>query len=416
MKSKLAIHGGEKTVSLSRVHYTWPPLSEETRMAVLKQLEESISLYDRSGIIERLETRLAHYHQTKHALLTSSGTAALHSIFVAAGLQPGDEVICPSYTFFATVTPLFSIGATPVLADCREDGNIDPDDIERRITENTKAIVVTHMWGLPCHMNQIVEIAQRHNLLLLEDASHAHGATYKGKKVGTFGQASAFSLQAQKTLTGGEGGFLLTDNDEMFYRALLLGHYNKRCKNEIPQTHPLYQYATTGMGLKLRIHPIAAAIANQQFDNLEKVLSGRRRTAQMMSAEFAKLPGIKVPSIPEGVESSWYAFVMQYKAEELEGLPIHRFFEALVAEGCQELDRPGSTCPLNYHLLFQNPAALFPHYQGRVSYRRGDFPAAEKFHENALKLPVWHDPSDEEIVQLYIKAFHKVIENYKELL
>jgi|CXWL01.1.fsa_nt_gi dTDP-4-amino-4,6-dideoxygalactose transaminase len=416
MKSKLAIYGGEKVIDHNRPHYIWPALSEETTVEVLKQLKESISLYDRSGIIERLETRLSHYHQAKHALLTSSGTAALHSVFVAAGLQSGDEVICPAYTFFATITPLFFTGAIPVLADCREDGNIDPDDIERRITKNTRAIVVTHMWGLPCAMDRVVEIAQSHNLLLLEDASHAHGATYKGKKVGTFGHASAFSLQAQKTLTGGEGGFLLTDIDEMFYRALLLGHYNKRCKSEIPKVHPLYQYATTGMGLKLRIHPVAAAIANQQFDNLEKVLSARRNIARMMCVEFAKLPGIEVPSIPTSIEPSWYAFIMQYKAEELDGLPIHRFYEALLAEGCQELDRPGSTCPLNYHPLFQNPEMLFPHYRGRISYRKGDFPVAEKFHESTLKLPVWHNSNDEEIVRLYIKAFRKVIENYKELL
>src|SRR3989344_9387912 len=161
MKSKLAINGGEKAVNLDRQHYVWPPITERTKKAVLKQLEESISIYDRSGIIERLEDKFAHYHGKNHALLTNSGTSALHSMFVGANLRGGDEVICPAYTFFATVTPLFFTGAIPVLADCKEDGNIDPDDIEKRITENTKGIIVTHMWGIPCDMDPILEIARK---------------------------------------------------------------------------------------------------------------------------------------------------------------------------------------------------------------------------------------------------------------
>lgn len=217
-------------------------------------------------------------------------------------------------------------------------------------------------------------------------------------------------------MTGGEGGILLTDNDEIFYRALLLGHYNKRCKTEIPINDSLHQYAITGMGLKLRIHPIAAAIADEQFDNLEIILENRRKTANMMIEELRDLPGIEVPTIYKDIEPSWYAFIMQYRSEDLDGLSIEKFYKALKAEGCMELDRPGSTCPLNYNPLFQNPALLFPGYEGKVNYRMGDFPNAERFHEHSLKLPVWHDAKDEEIVRSYINAFKKVIENYHEVL
>ena len=416
MKSKLAINGGEKAVNIDRQHYVWPPITERTREAVLRQLEESISIYDRSGIIERLEDKFSKYYGKKHALLTNSGTSALHSMYVGADLKEGDEVICPAYTFYASVTPLFFTGAIPVLADSRDNGNIDPEDIERKITGNTKGIAITHMWGIPCDMDAITEIARQYNLMLFEDASHAHGAVYRGRKVGTFGDASAFSLQAQKTLTGGEGGVLLTDNDEIFYRALLLGHYNKRCKNEIPDDNKLHQYAITGMGLKLRIHPMAAAIADEQFDNLETILENRRKTANGMMEVLRDLPGIEIPNVPNDIESSWYAFIMQYKPEELGGLSIERFYEALKAEGCMELDRPGSTCPLNNHPLFQNPVLLFPRYEGKVSYKRGDFPKAERFHEHSLKLPVWHELKDRDIVESYINAFKKVVENYHELL
>ncbi|MEK6948928.1 MAG: DegT/DnrJ/EryC1/StrS family aminotransferase [Nanoarchaeota archaeon] len=417
MAHKLAINGGEKTVTTNSKHYQWPIITDATRAAVLAQLDESISIYDRSGIIESLENKLAEYHNKKFALLTNSGTSALHSMYVGANLDPESEVICPAYTFYATVTPLFFTGAIPVLADCGADGNIDPKEIERKITSRTKAVVITHMWGLPCDMKPILDMADKHKLMLFEDGSHAHGATYNSRKVGSFGHASAFSLQAQKTLMGGEGGFLVTDNEELFYKGLLLGHYNKRCRKEIPSTHPLYQFAVTGMGLKLRIHPLAAAIANEQFNTLEEVLAGRREIAKVIADGLEGLPGIILPHRDNDERSSsWYAFVVQYNKEQLKGLSIEKVYNALIAEGCTELDRPNSTAPLNYHPLFQNPEHLFRDYKNKVGYQPGDFPNAEMFYNRALKLPVWHNPNDLALVHEYLKAFRKVIENYEELL
>jgi dTDP-4-amino-4,6-dideoxygalactose transaminase len=416
MSDKLAINGGKKTINISRPHYVWPEITTKTRSAVLKQLNESISIYNRGGIIAKLEDRFLNYYNKKHALLTNSGTTALYSMFVGAGLKEGDEIICPAYTFYATVTPLFFIGAIPILADCKEDGDIDPAEIAKKITPKTKGIIVTHMWGLPCDMTLIVKLAKKHKLMLFEDASHAHFATYKNKKVGTFGMASAFSLQGQKTLTGGEGGVLLTNNDELFYKALLLGHYNKRCKEEIPKNHPLYPYHITGMGLKFRIHPLAAAIANEQFDNIRSIMRKRRETAKKLIKALGSMQGISVPKIPADVEPGWYAFVMQYKSEELGGLSLEKFYEALHVEGCDELDRPNSTCPLNQLPLFQNPKTFFPKYSFKKNYSPGQFPVAETFHKNSLKLPVWHRPQDDAVVDLYIKAFKKVTENYREVL
>jgi perosamine synthetase len=415
MTSTLAILGGAPVLRPEAARFDWPNVDDGLRAAVLAQLDESISIYNRSGVIARLEDRLSGYHGGRRALLTCTGTAALHTLYAAAGLA-GHEVICPAYTFFATCTPLFSVGAIPVLADCREDGNLDPADVERRITRNTKAIVVTHMWGLPCDMGPLAEIARRAGLLLLEDGSHAHGATYHGDVVGTLGDAAAFSMQGQKTLTGGEGGFLLISDDELFYRSLLFGQYNNRCKDEIPRHHPLYDYAVTGMGLKLRIHPLAAAIAEYGLDGLDDVLAGRRRMAARLSAALADLPGIEVPHVPEGVCPSWYGYMLHYRSERLGGLSRERFHAAVVAEGCIELDMPGSTRPLNLHPLFQAPGMLFPRYDGQVRYQPGDFPVAERYHATTLKLPVWHRPDDEGVVDLYARAIRKVVEHHHDLL
>jgi dTDP-4-amino-4,6-dideoxygalactose transaminase len=414
---KLAIKGGHKTLSLKEPHYVWPPITKAAEQAVLKQLRAGISIYDRSGIFEKFENAFARYHKRKFALLTSSGTAAIHSMFVAAGFQNGDEVICPAYTFFATVTPLLFTGAKPVLCDCDENGNIDPNEIEKKITPKTKGVVITHMWGIPCQMDRIVEICKKNKLLLLEDCSHAHGAYYKNQIVGSFGDIAAWSLQGPKNVSGGEGGILATNNEEFYYRALLLGHYNKRCKQEIPRTHPLYRYSTTGMGLKYRAHPLAVALAFETFKKLNVYLAMRDKFARRIINAVKNIPGLAPPQITDKIQPSWYALIFQYQSEKFQGLSIKKFFEALQAEGLLEADRPGSTLPLNLLPLFQTPNKLFPVYKSdSFSYSKGDFPRAEKFYQNAIKFPVWAMQKDASIVASYIRGIKKVSNNYQQLL
>ena len=304
MTNALAVHGGTPTVEHDGPHFTWPPLGETARRAVLAQLDHTVSIYDRSGVVEELENELREYHGVKHAVLTSSGTAALYSMYAACGIGSGDEVIAPAYTFFATVTPLLHLGAVPVLADCDAAGNIDPDDVARLVTSMTKALIVTHMWGTPADMARLRSLADDHGLILLEDGSHAHGASIDGRRVGTFGRAAAFSMNGPKPLSAGEGGFILTDDDETYYRALLHGQYNKRCRNEIPRTHPLYRYAVTGTGLKHRIHPLAASLARDQLAHLDTYLDGRTRVARYLCDQLGGLAGITVPNVPAGVQPS----------------------------------------------------------------------------------------------------------------
>lgn len=414
--SELALLGGTPAVPNLSKHYEWPPITRATEEAVLQQLRTSISIYNKSGVIDTLEQNLCAYHESKRALLTCTGTAALHLAYISAGLTTGDEVLVPSYTFYATATPLFFTGAIPILVEMGANGNIDPQAILKKITPKTKAIVITHMWGIPCDMDFICAIAREHRLLLIEDGSHAHGATYREKKVGTFGDIAVFSLQGQKTLTGGEGGFLLTDNDEFYYRAVLAGHYNKRCLQEIPKKHPLYCYGVTGMGLKLRIHPLAAAIANEQLSSLDLILEKRRSIAKRMLRFFSSFDGVQIPIVSEDEAPSWYALVLQIDLSKLPGLTMKKLFDALQAEGAKEFDLPTSTSPLNLLPLFQDPAPLFPQYTGKIAYHPGDFPKAEKFYTQALKIPVWHSEEGEKVWNYYATAFEKVITHYKEFI
>lgn len=415
MTSPLALLGGKPVINQTAPHFSWPPLTGATTSAVLDQLHGGISIYNRSGVIAELEDTLQRYFDAGHAVLSSSGTAALYSMYAACGIGPGDEVIVPAYTFFATATPLLHLGATPVLADCDPRGNLEPHDLPRRITGRTKAIVVTHMWGMPAQIQSLKQLADAYGLQLLEDASHAHGASIGGKKVGTFGRAAAFSMNGPKPLSAGEGGFVLTNDDEVYHRVLLHGQYNKRCRSEIPSDNELHRYAVTGMGLKHRIHPLAAAIALEQLSHLDDYLDGRQRTAEHIVEALDSVPGVTIAAAAPEVRSSWYGLTMTYTSDCFDEVPVERFHAALLAEGCAEIDRPGSTCPLNLLPLFQEPGPLFPAFTGTLSYAPGDYPRAEEIHRATLKLPVWHREEDLPIVNRYIEAIHKVTEHHTEL-
>jgi perosamine synthetase len=255
-------------------------------------------------------------------------------------------------------------------------------------------------------MDPLVDLCRERGLLLLEDISHAYGATYKGRPVGTFGDAAALSLQAHKTLTGGEGGVLLTRDDELFYRALALGHYTKRCMQEIPAEHPLHDYAVTGLGLKLRIHPLAAAMAEQQLDTMPAVLAGRRRCAGILCRELGSIPGIELPPLPEHASPSWYGLIFHLDRELFRRGLAGEVLAALAAEGCSAIDHPKITAPVNRFPLFREPGRV---HRGYGSLPERELPGAEDFFARAWKLPVWHREEDDALVGQYLDAIRKVM-------
>lgn len=414
--SPLALLGGEPAIATPGPHFAWPPIEDTDRRAVAGQLAASVSIPDRSGVVADLEDALASCLGVRHVVTTCTGTAALHSMYAAAGIGPGDEVIVPALTFHATGTPLFHLGARPVLADVGDHGQLDLEDAARRITTRTKAVIAVHLWGLPEDMDALVSFADAHGLMLLEDGSHAHGATWNGRRIGSFGTAAAFSLNGPKPLSAGEGGFVATDDAEVYYRVLLHGQFNKRCRREIPANHPLARFAVTGMGLKLRIHPFAAALAHAQLARLDGYLAGRQAIAARMCAALDGVPGIRVPCVPASAGPSWYALPLRYEPAALGGLPPQRFLDAVHAEGAAEADRPGSTCPLNNHPLFQRPGDLLAGYAGHRGPAVGEFPVAEAVHATVLKLPVWHREADLHLADAYTSAITKVADHHKDIL
>jgi len=264
---------------------------------------------------------------------------------------------------------------------------------------------------VPCDMDRIVQICNQHKIFLFEDCSHAHGALYQGKPVGSFGDAAAWSLQGQKIVTGGEGGILLTDNKKFFDRALLLGHYNKRCKTEISPDSDLYKYAITGFGLKNRAHPLAIAMAHQQFQQLESFLQQKRIYAQRMITKLSSIPFLTMPKFDsDAVQPSWYAFVMNFNAAKANGVTIEDFESALLAEGLVEIDRPGSTRPIHDYPLFTSPEDVSPALYRPQTVPQTQFPRAEQFCATALKLPVWAFSDESAIVDAYIEGIQKVSE------
>jgi len=384
-KHNLAIYGGKKLFKKDMV-YDWPLITPAAEKIVVKQMHSSLSIYNKSGIIAEFEDMFAAIHERKYGLLTSSGTAALHSAFYALGIGPNDEVICPDYTFFATAMPLFQLGALPVLADCDRHGSLEPSEIEKLITKKTKAVAVTHMWGHPCDMSKIAAICKKNNLFLVEDCSHAHGARYNNKSVGTFGDIGIWSLQGQKIIAAGEGGILLTNNRELYDKAQLLGHFNKRAIQELDKAASYFQYAVTGTGLKYRSHPLGIAFAFTQLPHLKEWIKIKQINAKRIENIICSCPGI-TPLYPHSTKiiNSYYAFVFLID-EDMAGFSREDLVKAVNAEGFLDLDIPKSTAPLHGFTIFQKPISPVVKYKDACI--RKQFPNADFIYEHAVKVSV----------------------------
>ena len=419
---KLALTGGPKAVT-SDYKEIWPIIDETTKKAVNDYMQQGeLSIKDGTGILDEFETNFARYTGAKHALVQNNGTSTLHAAFFAVGVGPGDEVIVPTYTWPSTANTILSCNATPVFCD------IDPmtlcasvDDIKKRITPKTKAIVVVHIWGHPADMDAVTEVAKKYNLKVVEDAAHAVGSTYKGRKVGTIGDVGCFSLQASKTLIGGEAGVAVTNNSEYFDRMLVLSHYGGRIEKDL--TSDTYKdYAYTGMGPKYRVHPLAAVIANAQLKSLDKWIELRNSNLNYISNGIRGLRGVEPFDIaPDCTRGAYYGYRVIYSPEKLYNIPTARFIEALRAEGVDA--DPERYIPLHRQMLYRG-ASYYEKATGykwpyapirEIEYKDSDFPVAVDLFTRLISLPTFtHDCRD--VLDQYIEAFHKVVENADQLV
>jgi len=425
--AKLAICGGEKAVK----GYPAPD------KVVAQMTEEMVALagdlirkreISGSSMVQEFEKEWANFLGVKYCLAQNNGTSTLFAAYFATIQEPGDEVITPVHTWHLGVTPIIAAGGIPVFCDvdpltlC-----IDPAKIEALITERTRAISVTHVYGHPADMDPILAIAKRHNLAVIEDASHAHGAEYKGRKIGSLGDIGCFSLQGSKLMTGGEAGLFSTNNTRYYEQAVMLGHYERMPDMTLPE----YQHYKPGpdipfmsLGYKFRVHPVAIAIAKVEFKYLEY-----RNTLQMKSCDYIsrglnEIDGFAGAYIaPYATRVAWLNFLVRFNPDYFDGISREKIMKALRAEGVEaEPGRPGYI-PLHLHPLVQEYCSgkkdtpwKRVNAGRKIEYHKGDFPVAEQRGKERIAIaPFRNVVFDKSILDQYLEAFRKV-SRYKDEL
>ena len=322
---KLAILGG-KPVRKNKPWPRWPYWDENVIDSILKTTKSRIwcRIQSKSGTVPTLEKKFARLIGTKYCVATGSGTQALHTCVEALGIGPGDEIITSPYTDPGTIASILSARALPVLADLdRESYQLDPDDVERRITENTKAIMPVHMMGQACNMDRIMAIAKKHDLKVIEDAAQAHLAEYKGKKLGTIGDVGCFSFQSSKTIACGEGGAIIGSDEELMDKCYTVHNHgtSRRGRTEVA-------------GPKYRMNEFEAAVLLGQWGGVEERFARRNENAAHLTSRLKDIPGISPQKLYEGTTSgSFYIYAMTYRKEHFNDADRSKFLKALSAEG-----------------------------------------------------------------------------------
>jgi len=412
MTDTLAAFGGWPAVTLPAPR-SWPWYGEQTRRAVADRVGSgAVYAFGRDPALTELEDWARDYFGVPHALATSSGTAALQLAYAALGVGPGDEVLVPTYTFHASATPLFTLGAVPVLVDCAADSvAMSVADTAARITSRTKAICVTHMFGLPVDVDAFRALADTHGLALVEDAAQAHGATVHGVRVGRFGDAACFSVGGAKMVSGGHGGLLLTRDVDVYESALVHGHAHERAFEELRPRSALRPAAETGFGANFRMHPLAAVLALDHARSLDDRIGVRTGVLTGLSDRLGAFGFLRAPvTPPDRTRGGWYGYKASYDPGSLSGLPIDAFVRLVRAEGVR-VGQP-TTRPLHMTAPFRDPAAAPPGY-GHSLCRRyhsdSDLPHAADRYAHTIGFPdkKLHVPADGYLDQ-YAEALHKV--------
>jgi len=322
---KLAILGGEP-VRKNKSWPRWPYWDDGVVDSIVKTTKSRIwcRIQSKTGTVPTLEKKFAELIGAKLCVATGSGTQALHTCVEALGIGPGDEVITSPYTDPGTIASILSARALPVLADLdRESFQLDPSDVERRITENTKAIMPVHMMGQPCDMDSIMAIAKKHNLKVIEDAAQAHLAEHRGRKLGTIGDVGCFSFQSSKTIACGEGGAIVGNDQELMDKCYTVHNHGTSRRG-----------FTEVAGPKYRMNEFEAAALLGQWPGIIDRFKRRNENAAHLTSRLKDVPGILPQKLYDGTNSSsWYLYAMSYRKEHFNGADRSKFLKAVAAEG-----------------------------------------------------------------------------------
>ncbi len=393
---KPAIEGGSP-IREKKLYYGHQFLDEKDYEAVEKVLRSD---YLTCGPkIGELEEKLCKLTGAKHAVVCSNGTAALHIAAMAAGLGQGDELITTPITFAASANCALYVGAKPVFADIDpETYNIDPESVKAHITDRTKVIVGVDYTGQACKWDELIAIAKEHGITTIEDAAHSIGTLYKGREVGTLADMTTFSFHPVKTVTGGEGGAVLTDSDELHKKLLLYRSHGITRDEELmeaPSDGPWY-YEQVDLGYNYRMTDIQAGLLISQLDKLEMFKSRRKELVKRYDEAFKGIDGIIVQKEIKESDTCRHLYILRLDLKKLK-VDRRRFFDAMGAEGI--------CC--NVHYI---PVYYFPHYK-RLGYKKGLCPNAEALYEEILSLPLYYGLSDDEQSDV-IAAVKKLTEYY----
>ncbi len=395
---RLAIHGGvpvrDKVLPYGRQN-----LEDADIQAVVEVLKSD--WLTTGPKIGEFEERFAAWVGAQHAVSFSSGTAALHGAAFAAGLGPGDEAITTPMTFCATVNCVLYQGTTPVFADVSADTlNLDPEKVSKKITPHTKAIIAVDYAGHPAALEELGKLAKKQGALLIEDACHALGAEYHGKRVGSIADMTVFSFHPVKHLTTGEGGMVTTNDERLAETLRRFRNHGISSETRQRQESGQWFYEMVLLGFNYRLSDIACALGISQLGRLDVNLARRREIAAQYAARFRDLPAIALPAVREGINPAWHLYPIRLKLELLKA-EREEVFRAL----------RGENIGVNVHYI---PVYRHPYYRERFKLRSSErYPVAEDAYERLISLPMFHSMASQDVEDV-VFALRKVTAHYQE--
>jgi perosamine synthetase len=414
----LAIYGGTRAVR-SPYRERWRQIRRADVLSILASARGDVStLAKGDGPIAEFEKRFSQLTGTRYALAMNSGTAALHSAYFAVGVKPGTEVIVPGYTFFATAAPILQCGGRPVFCD------IDPitlladaDEVARLVTPRTRAICVVHLWGNPAPLDRFIDIARRHGVALIEDCSHAHGASYRDRPVGSWGDVGCFSLQGPKAVSGGEAGVAVTNDPLLFDRMLVLGHYGRLKQGQARAT---FDTDYLSLGLKYRPHLYAIQLALGSLSRLDELNRRRQRHYDILSDELASCPAVQpIPTTAHATRGGFLEFILKYAPEHAGGWNGRAFVHAGKAEGLPIEAERYARIGDRGRMLHETPIFTTLDTNGLGGYldearvpdvsRNNDLPALRSVADRLFTLPAFTDVPERFVLEC-AAALRKVAE------